>query len=89
MIVDDGRAALREASDQRVLARVSMHAFAAQPLADGAAKGLKSAQQALAAADAALAEVQYRRKGLAVATIFIAGFLVTLGLKIRRLSRGD
>lgn len=89
MIVDDGRAALREASDQRILARVSMHAFAAQPLADGAAKGLKSAQQAQAAADAALAEVQYRRKGLAVATIFIAGFLVTLGLKIRRLSASD
>jgi hypothetical protein len=33
--------------------------------------------------------VQYRRKGLAVATIFIAGFLLTLGLKIRRLSRGE
>jgi len=89
MIVDDGRAALREASDQRVLARVSMHAFALQPLADGAAKGLKAAQQAQAAADTALAEVQYRRKGLAVATIFIAGFLVTLGLKIRRLNRAD
>ncbi|HUL71836.1 MAG TPA: cytochrome c3 family protein [Vicinamibacterales bacterium] len=89
MIIDDGRAALREASDQRVLARVSMHAFAAQPLADDAAKGLKSAQLALADADAALAEVQYRRKGLAVATIFIAGFLVTLGLKIRRLNRGE
>jgi Cytochrome c3 len=85
MIVDDGEAALREASDQRIQARVLVHTFAGKPVNDAAAKGLEAARKALADANGALAEVQYRRKGLAVATIFIAGFLITLWIKIRRL----
>ncbi len=89
MIVDEGEAALREASDQRILARVQMHTFAAEPVNAAAAKGMEAAQRALTDADSALAEVQYRRKGLAVATIFIAGFLVTLWIKIRRIGRED
>jgi Cytochrome c3 len=85
MIIDDGEAALREASDQRVQARVLVHTFAFKPVDDAATKGLQAAQKAIADANTALAEVQYRRKGLAVATIFIVGFLITLWIKVRRI----
>jgi len=85
--VDDGRAALREANDQRINARVMVHAFAAKPFTDVSTKGLQSAKLALADGDRALGEVRYRREGLAVASVFIFGFLVTLGIKIRRLDQ--
>jgi hypothetical protein len=87
VLVDDGRAALREANDQRINARVMVHAFAVKPFTDVSTKGLEAAQRALADGDRALSEVRYRRTGLAVATVFIFGFLITLGIKIRQLGR--
>jgi hypothetical protein len=87
VLVDEGRAALRDASEQRINARVLVHTFADKPFSDASSKGLQAAQRALADGDRALAEVRYRRMGLAVATMFILGFLVTLGIKIRRLGQ--
>jgi predicted CXXCH cytochrome family protein len=87
MLVDDGHAALREARQQQVLARLSIHAFAPGPITEPAGAALKSASTAAAIADAALEELQLRRRGLAVATIVIIGFLITLWIKIRRLPK--
>jgi hypothetical protein len=64
---------------------VLVHAFAAPPLAGTAAQGVTAARRAQDAGDAALRDAQVRRRGLAVATLLILGFLATLGLKIRRL----
>lgn len=85
MLLDDGRAALREAREHQVQSHVLVHAFAAQPFLERAEAGLASAQRALAIGDAAMAELAVRRRGLAVATLLILAFLVTLGLVIRRL----
>lgn len=85
MLVDDGRSALRDAREHQVQSRVLVHAFAAAPFAERAVAGVGSARRAQAAGEAALQELQVRRGGLAVATLLILGFLVTLGLKIRRL----
>ena len=85
MLVDEGRSALRDAREHQVQSRVVVHAFAAAPFAEKAAAGGGSARRAQAAGEAALQELQVRRGGLAVATLLILGFLVTLGLKIRRL----
>lgn len=85
MLVDEGRTVLREAREHQVQSRVLVHAFAAAPFAETAAAGVASAQRAHAAGEAALQELQVRRRGLAVATLLVLAFLVTLGLKIRRL----
>lgn len=85
MLVDEGRSALRDAREHQVQSRVLVHAFAVAPFAERAAAGVQSAGRAHAAGEAALQELQVRRRGLAVATLLVLGFLVTLGLKIRRL----
>ena len=85
MLVDNARLALHDAGDQYLQARVSIHAFAPEPFAGLAAKGLATSTEAEKDGYAALDELQFRRRGLAVATIFIVGFLITLVLKIRRL----
>jgi hypothetical protein len=85
MLVDEGRLALRESRDHQLHSRVLVHAFAAEPFADMAAQGVTAARRAQDAGDAAMRDVQVRRRGLGVATLLILGFLVTLWLKIRRL----
>lgn len=85
MLVDEGRLALREARDHQLHSRVLVHAFAVQPFAEMAAQGVTAARRARDAGDAALRDVQVRRRGLAVATLFVLAFLGTLWLKIRRL----
>ena len=87
MLVDEGRTALRDAREHQVQSRVLVHSFAAAPFAERAAAGLQSAGRAHAAGEAALQELQFRRRGRAVATLLVLAFLVTLGLKIRRLPR--
>jgi predicted CXXCH cytochrome family protein len=85
MLVDDGRLALRDAREDQILARVSVHAFASTPISATLTKGIADATKAESIGNAALADLQYRRNGLAVATLLILGFLVTLWVKIRRL----
>lgn len=85
MLVDEGRLALRGARDHQLHSQVLVHAFAAKPVADMAAPGATAALRAQDAGDAAMRELQVRRRGLAVATLLVLAFLVTLWLKIRRL----
>jgi hypothetical protein len=85
MLVDDGRLALREATEQYVQSRVAIHTFRDEPFVETAAKGHAAAERAEQAGLAALEELQNRRRGLAVATVLIIGFLITLWLKIRQL----
>jgi predicted CXXCH cytochrome family protein len=85
MLVETGRAAWLEAREHQVHSRVLVHAFAAAPFAEMAAAGSESAQIAYDAGEAALQELRVRRGGLAIATLLVLAFLVTLGLKIRRL----
>jgi predicted CXXCH cytochrome family protein len=85
MLVDEGRLVLREAHERQILARVTVHAFSAKPFTETASPGVAEAARAEAIGAGALQELQFRRKGLAVATVLIVGFLVTLWVKIRRL----
>jgi cytochrome c553 len=85
MLVDDGRQALRDAHEQQIQARVMVHAFAAKSFSAAADPGIKAAASAEKVGYDALSELQFRRKGLAVATVLILGFLATLWVKIRRL----
>ena len=87
MLVEDARVALREAREQHVQSRVAIHTFRDEPFTEITAKGLDAAQRAERAGRAALEDLQNRRRGLAVATLFIVGFLATLWVKIRRLPK--
>ena len=84
MLVDDGRAALREAREHEIHSRVLVHAFALKPFQDMADQGVRAARESQAVGERALHELQVRRLGLLGATIVILGFLVTLWFKIRR-----
>jgi len=85
MLVEDGRAALREAADHQIHSRVLVHAFNLTPFDDIASQGLTAADHTRQIAEEALQELRFRRQGLAVATFLILGFLVTLWWKIRQL----
>ena len=85
MLVDEARVALHKAHEQLVQARVLVHAFASEPFIKVASPGMEAAQSSRLAGERALEELQTRRLGLAVATLFIIGFLLTLAWKIRRL----
>jgi predicted CXXCH cytochrome family protein len=85
MLVDEARLAIQEGREQQIQARVLVHAFAVKPFADAATRGADAAARARQSGERALEELQTRRRGLAVATLFIVGFLITLVWKIRRL----
>ena len=85
MLVEDARVALREAREQHVQSRVAIHTFKDEPFAEIATAGLEAARRAEQAGHAALEDLQNRRRGLAIATLLIVGFLATLWVKIRRL----
>jgi hypothetical protein len=75
VLVEDGHLALAAARE----------AFATPPFEEALTEGRTAVDAARAAGDAGLAELDFRRTGLAVATLFIIGFLITLFFKIRRL----
>lgn len=85
MLVDEGRLALRQALERQVQSRVLVHAFAMAPFEPVAAEGVAAAGRAQDAGEAAMQELQVRRTGLAVTTVLVLAFLVTLWVKIRRL----
>lgn len=89
MLVDEGRAGLREAADHGIHLRVLVHAFALKPFDDMAAQGFAAADRARTVGEEALRELRIRRRGLALATFLILGLLVTLWRKIRQLPRTE
>jgi predicted CXXCH cytochrome family protein len=87
MLVDDGKLALHDAAEAHVRMRVLVHAFAAPPFDAELKTGVAAVDRATSIGESAMAELQYRRRGLAAATLLILGFLVTLFVKIRRLPK--
>ena len=85
VLVEDGHLALAAAREAHVRLRVLVHAFATAPFDEVLAEGRAAVESARRAGNAGLAELRFRRTGLAVATLFIIGFLLTLFVKIRRL----
>jgi predicted CXXCH cytochrome family protein len=85
VLVDEGHLALADAREAHVQLRVLVHAFSSEPFTEVLAEGRAAVERADQAGNAGLEELDFRRGGLAVATLFILGFLVTLAIKIRRL----
>ena len=85
MLIEDGMLALHDATEAHVRMRVAVHAFATPDFEVIHKEGVTAADRAHTIGDEAMGELQYRRSGLAIATLVILGFLVTLFIKIRRL----
>jgi len=64
-----------------------VHSFDPARLVARSEEGRKTARSALDAGRAALAELQFRRKGLAASLVLVALVLLGLYLKIRQIDR--
>ena len=85
MEMGDQLLALREAANQLTLARTEMHAFDPVPVKTVLEAGLAITAKVEADGEAALAEVSFRRTGLAISLGAILLVVVALRLKIRSL----
>ncbi len=79
--------ALAEARTQLTLARTEMHSSKAELVDSVIAAGLKLVDTADAADERALAELRFRRTGLAASLFAILLLVVALALKIRQIER--
>ena len=78
---------LAGAADALVRARAEIHAFAEPRFDKVVAEGVEITGEVQKAAEAKLAEYQYRRKGLAVAAAVLLAFAGLLALRARRLEK--
>lgn len=79
--------ALSSARSQLTLARTEMHAFDPSRVTPIVDEGLKMVSGVNAAGNGAVAELQFRRRGLAASLAAILLVVVALGLKIRQIDR--
>jgi hypothetical protein len=87
MDVSEARLTLNNAHEKLIKARVDVHAFDADQVEATAKSGQELSQQAHQAGLDALAELAFRRKGLALSLIIIAWVVLSLWLLLRHLER--
>jgi len=87
MEVSEAKFIVSEADDELIKARTQVHNFRAEILKERAKDGIALATQAVELGRAALAELQFRRKGLAVSMIIIFAVAAALYVKIRQKDR--
>jgi cytochrome b6 len=87
MEVGEARVIQANAQEQLIKARVEVHAFSAARVEETTENGLEFSRQAHQAGQEALAELAFRRKGLALSLVIIVLVVLSLWLVIRRLER--
>jgi hypothetical protein len=87
--VSDQELALREAATKLTLARTEMHAFEPASVAPVIADGMKVVASVDRAGQNGVAELGYRRRGLAASLGAILLLVVGLALKVRQIDRRD
>jgi predicted CXXCH cytochrome family protein len=85
--VSDEELALREAATKLTLARTELHAFDAAKVVPVIAQGLMIVAAADRAGQNGVAELRYRRRGLAVSLAAILLVVVALAAKVRQIDR--
>ena|SRR5579884_513745 len=85
MEVSEARLELDQARDSLTKARVSVHVFQLGPVEQDVQAGLKVTEKTTKAGKDALAEREFRRKGLALSLVFIFATVLGLYLLIRRI----
>ena len=84
MEVSEAKFIISSADDELIKARTQIHNYRAEILRERAKTGIDLATQAVDLGRAALAELQFRRKGLAVSMVIIFAVAAALYVKIRR-----
>jgi hypothetical protein len=87
MEVSQARLDQDQARDALTKARVTIHSFKPELVGQDVQEGVKIAAKNLQAGQAALAERDYRRKGLGLALIFILITVLGIFLYIRQIER--
>lgn len=87
MEVSEARLEQDQARDSLTKARVSIHSFQLNPVEQDVQAGFTISERSMQAGLAALAEREFRRKGLAVSLIFIFATVLGLFLLIRQIER--
>lgn len=87
MQVSEAKFLLSEADDSLIQSRTIVHSLSIEKLAEIAERGVSLAREAEEEGYAALRELQFRRKGLAVALVFILLLAAGLFLKIREVDQ--
>jgi hypothetical protein len=87
MEVSEAKFIISSADDELIKARTQIHNFRAAILRERSQTGITLASQAVDLGRAALAELQFRRKGLAVSMVIIFAVAAALYVKIRRKDR--
>ena len=87
--VSDEQLALREAGTKLTLARTEMHGFDVPRVEAVLADGMKVLDAVDQAGQNGIAELRFRRRGLAASLVAILIFVVALGFKIRQIDRRD
>jgi predicted CXXCH cytochrome family protein len=87
MEMGDAQLRLGEARNQLTLARTEVHTFDPADVETVVAEGLDIVAEVEAAGQGALAELRFRRQGLAVSLVAILLLVIALALKIRELDR--
>jgi predicted CXXCH cytochrome family protein len=87
--VSDQQLALREAATKLTLARTEVHGFDAARVQTVLDEGGKVVESVDRAGQSGLAELRFRRRGLAASLGAILIFVVALGLKVRQIDRRD
>lgn len=85
--VSDDELALREAATKLTLARTEMHAFEPTQVSSVLADGMKIVAAVDQSGQRGLAELRYRRRGLAWSLGAIMLVVVSLGLKLRQIDK--
>ncbi len=84
MEVSEASFDIREAEGQLTKVRAIIHAFNLEEVKKEVEVGLESTQKGIKGGEQALAELQFRRKGLGISLFFISIVAILLYLKIRR-----
>jgi len=89
MEVSEAELALIDANQTLVESRNLVHAFATAPVEEKVAEGLDIANTAREMGVAALAELDYRHRGLSLSVFFILLLVVGLYFKIKQIEEPD
>jgi len=87
MDVSSARFDLHDADDSLIKARTMVHSFNLARVQELTQQGLKIAQKTIEEGQKALAEIQFRRKWLAISMLIIFLVAATLYAKIRQIDK--
>ena len=87
MMTTDEEFALKEVAQLLIQTRTQVHAFNLDSLAPKADEGIKKADQVRLSATALIDEYNFRRQGLALATVFMVLLIVGLYLRLRKIEK--